>query len=513
MRTLLILLVGVIGFLLPTSNLAAISTVELDNIYQNLITAIGDKSSPFPQLRRVATTAVVAGYSKRSNSIVLEEKAIQVCEGFGAQKEDAIAFLLAHELTHFYQKHAWEEANFGFLMTEERFQQDVAIEREADTYGAFLLHLARYKINIIPKIIPALYEAYGLIGQNLAGYPSLQERQAVANEVCKQVADLIHIFETANYLFATGQLGQAAMSYDYLLNFVQCKELYANLGAACIAAATAATTKRAERTYIYPVSVDANFPIRDASDFELEELIQKAIQSLEKAVSYDPSYYPAFINLACAYELADEDQKATQLLRQLEAFVQQPDQIAEMNILSGILTANQGKDKAANDFFDLAAKSKANTSIRDLARKNKKILQGKAYKIQVNTNRSLAENVSMDGIDLKYEPELQFDASTTLRTTSTSTYQLAWKQLKNSTLSLYQGSKKWALLQTTKAIPQTQAGIKVGSNIGQIKTAYGEPDRYLLRSDGYTMVYFGKKLLFTLNAAEKVIEWGTFAIY
>ena len=76
---------------------------------------------------------------------------------------------------------------------------------------------------------------------------------------------------------------------------------------------------------------------------------------------------------------------------------------------------------------------------------NEKILQGKAYKVVVANQRTLSESTKIDGIDLKYEPDLSFEETATLRTTNLKAYQLSWKILPKSSLSLYEGSQRWAL--------------------------------------------------------------------
>jgi len=498
-----------------TPAMAATSLVELETIYQKLIDAIGDRNNEFPKLRTAATAEMVAGYSKSSNSIVLERKAIEVCETLGDRSESAIAFLLAHELTHFYQKHRWEEANFGFLVSKQRFKNDLELEREADTYGAFIMHLAGYTINIIPEVIPKLYKAYGLLDQELSGYPTLGERQAVSNEVCHKVNNFIHIFDTANYLYSIGQLGQAAMCYEYLLNFVQCKELYANLGAACIAAA--ATPNSDQPFFVYPIANDFNFKLRTyTTDLERSELIEKAIQSLQKAVSYDPTYYLGFINLACAHDLAKDYSAANQLLDQLQPLVRNPDQQAQVLLTKGIVTAHQGKRERASQLFDRTQKLKTSASIQDVTRINQKILRGEHYELPTPSHGNKLSTGMIDGIDLTYEPDqidFSFDEIVTLGSTPLEQYQLRWKTLPNSTLTLYHGSERWALQRITTSNIQTVKGIGIGNTVQQLKTSYGEPERYIIRNHGYDMVYVAKKIIFAIDTKDQISEWAVFASY
>ena len=80
-------------------------------VYERLRAARGDFRYPVPTLY-MTQKEEVAEMNYRENTIYLGEKAFNVCESFGAESESAIAFILGHELTHYYEKHAWRD-NFA----------------------------------------------------------------------------------------------------------------------------------------------------------------------------------------------------------------------------------------------------------------------------------------------------------------------------------------------------------------------------------------------------------------
>ena len=94
-----------------SSNFTGQDTVR--EIFQKLVEARGDFRMKKPEkiyLRDEVSRVASIDYNKLE--IVIEQKAYDVCKNFG---ESAVAFLIGHELTHYYEKHAWR-TNFGMTM-------------------------------------------------------------------------------------------------------------------------------------------------------------------------------------------------------------------------------------------------------------------------------------------------------------------------------------------------------------------------------------------------------------
>ena len=81
-------------------------------IYTALVEARGDRRYPLPTLVMQNVEYQVACIDYSELEIILEEKAYDVCDAFGAQGDAALATLLGHELSHYYEKHAWRR-NFA----------------------------------------------------------------------------------------------------------------------------------------------------------------------------------------------------------------------------------------------------------------------------------------------------------------------------------------------------------------------------------------------------------------
>ena len=503
--------------LLPTTATATETTASymMTQVYERLKIAIGDRERAWPALEIRPGASSVLAYNKRKNIIYVDEQALQICESFGAQQADAFAFLLAHEMTHFYQNHDWQEAGFAssFLTNKHSYNAHIIDEKEADLFGAFVTHLAGYRsIKLIPTIFDKIYVAYNL-QQELQDYPPLAQRKATANEVCEKVKELIQIFETANYLNAIGAYTDAATAYGYVLQFVKYKELYNNAGASLVAAA-ALQPNYGQLPFRYPIELDLEIPLREGTDADKANLLSQAILYLSSAAKMDPSHYATFINLACAYSLANQLAETAALLTRLEGMVQTSKQQAEVVLLKGILKTQQQAKEEAFRLFQQASDLSREEGIVQLAKFNSQLLTS-AFSVPNAIRRTNLSTENIGGIDLTYENDFPFKVFTLKDQFSYEEKQL---QLYNSPsallVHLVTSTKKIALLTTAKRGAVTQKGIGVGRSLAQIKQVYATYDSKILNhSRGYYLVYPQLKLIFNLNDRNEVMAWGIFEYY
>lgn len=505
-------------FLLPTASVA--NTAMMEEVYTQLKIAIGDTERTWPKLEiRMGASSVLA-YNKRKNIIFIDEKALEICQSFAGQEKDAFAFLLAHEMTHFYQEHHWQEAGFAtsFLTNKHNFETHVADEKEADLFGTFVTHLAGYQsIKIIPTLFDKVYEAYGL-SADLSDYPSLSQRKATALEVCEKVQELIRVFETANYLTAIGEYTAAAATYEYVLQFVKYKELYNNIGATLVAAA-ALQAEYGSLAFHYPIELDLEIPLRDGADAAKNELLQKAIEYLTKASKLDSRHYAIFINLVCAYSLKKDYDQANNLLLQLASIVQVPQQKAELAILKGILKAQQNPEdkQGALVLIREALEYNPNGSIQRLVEYNSDLISNDSPRPNNTTTQLQFQRSSekIEGIDLTYQNDFPFQEMTIQDQFSYEEKNLDFYQ-KNKTnlIHLQTTDKIIALLITSNPKELSVKNLGIGSTFQQIESIYPTTKPKIINhSKGYFAVFTQHKLLFNLNNQNQVTEWGTYEIY
>lgn len=77
------------------------------SVYKKLCDAAGDFRRGLPRLIVMDRVSRIASYRSSDNTLILELKAYNICSSFGKDADAALAFLLGHELTHFYQEHDW----------------------------------------------------------------------------------------------------------------------------------------------------------------------------------------------------------------------------------------------------------------------------------------------------------------------------------------------------------------------------------------------------------------------
>lgn len=275
---------------------------RLLTIYEKLVNAKGDRRMPVPQLNLRSEEAYVASMDYRLNEISLEKKAYEVANKYG---DAAIAFLLAHELIHYYEKHGWRsqyadaisDLETGKIL--ENLNDRVVNEVQADVLGGFLAYSAGY--GIFDKgglLIEDLYKEYKM-GDKLKGYPSKSDRIALSDRNKEQIAKLSYMYEMAGMLTIIGRYKEAYSYYGYLLNKYQSRELYNNAGLTCMMMANSLLDPDS-LIFDLPGVMDLEFSgSKSSSSFEdINKLTNEALTHFETSIIMNKTYLPAYINKA-----------------------------------------------------------------------------------------------------------------------------------------------------------------------------------------------------------------------
>jgi hypothetical protein len=155
--------------------------------------------------RTVRTVARLAWFSPQQHRLTLEERAYDLCVEQGADSLDALAFVLGHELAHFYENHGWV-GDFGngfadlqvgqaMQVVERSLEQMIEVEAQADYVSGFYGYMAGYNtLDVAPELLQRIYQAYDL-GDHILGYPTLSERQDIARRAALELHSKIPIFD------------------------------------------------------------------------------------------------------------------------------------------------------------------------------------------------------------------------------------------------------------------------------------------------------------------------------
>lgn len=506
-------------------------------IFDRLVEARGDKSLKTPELLWTVEASNGAAYQPGTNLITFEEKAYDVCAGFGANTDNALAYILAHELVHYYKQHGWEAA-FAKKFREEEMTEAVKEtvrdmkrqETESDLLGGFLAYTAGYNtVGIAPEILPALYTSYGWPIDN-PRYPTLEERILLAKTTEKELANLIRMFETANMLVAIERYEDAAQYYDHILSFYKSRELVNNIGVVNCMAALKLFDKDAVK-YLYPLELDAEARVRlgskgidtpEGRKQLRDSLLNAAIGHFQESMSLDRDYHTARLNLASAHALlalsnagAGEDEEfnydfaflyAKQVVRRAEKAEQAKLKADAANLL-GIIAARTGEGDAqalfesAKEFSPLAAYNlhilKDSLSEPAFSRKPKELMPEQI------------EDFDMDIFIRRPVP----DTMVVVPGAEKRQWGYKVKDLQSSRILLdYVSRDHYSFFQFTDPgyKGKTQLGLQLGASRQEILAKYLQPDREVQLPNGHLLVYGADQIIFWLGPDQKLARWGVY---
>jgi len=489
------------------------------NVYNRLVAARGDFRYPVPTFSMRKEERRVAGMDYGQLEITLEEKAYDVCATYGPATDAAIAFLLSHELTHYYEKHAWRRGfvsdfkGLKIAMKLDSLIDDVSNETEADYIGGFLAYSAGFGLfEKGAEVIGKLYAAYSLPA-NLPGYPSLADRQTMYQRTGEKLRRLVEVFDMANLLTAIGSYSEAYEYYRYVLMEYQNREIYNNLGVTAVLDAMQ-YFKEGELRFRYPVELDLESSATKGSGMvdARSKLLRQALLHFDAAISMDPNYAPAYLNKACTYALLGDTLRA-RFYAMGEAMEiahrnNYPKTALDASVLMAILEANSGNAAKAREWFASAAAAGSS-----LAALNLKILNNGSLETEPTgfSGLSKAEKIDDQALALIAD-DAKFEPKKSITLTANLTFHQNSKQGPNSRLFVSEngqtGENTFFHITGPGYAGKTVRQIGLGDDRAAVVKAYGESKTSIETPLGQIMVY--GKMLFILNQEGKVVRWANY---
>ena len=497
-------------------------------VFDDLITAKGDKGMPVPRLVMDRSSRLVAWAKPAERMIGLETRAYEICTSFGADSLNALAALLAHELTHYYEKHDWNDhfvlayQDMNSQAAQQALQGKMLLEAQADELGGILAHTAGYRtLDVLPKLLDAVYEGYQLPEEHPKGqYPSLAKRRDIATKSSENLAMLVGVYEQAGFLLATRQYDWARELYNHILvkQGFRSREIYNAMGlAAAMEVVDAQGPTQVKYRYPFQMDLNTRLGARGMDQEEMRALLQEAIGYFEQATELDPDYVPAAVNLACSHALQgaldDAEYFSRKAMKKAKAAGLTSSQ-SDLMVLDGIIKAQQEDEPGARADWQAAVDLDGN----GLAKANLAILNGEPPAATPAFGRGMSDE-EIEGVILN---EIVADLLSGLE--DPDQYIPIIKGKLNFALKGYPRSDLWMLANDigskyacfhatqSSYTGSTSKGIKIGSMEKEVISAYDQPGRILRLADGETWAYPKEDLLIHLDGNRRVKGWTVFTI-
>lgn len=492
-------------------------------IYGKLCAAAGFQQGA-PELEFDDTSVKASGaytdFNHEPTRIVVERKALETCATFGSRTNDAVAFLLGHELAHFSMGHGWG-SDFQRVGDHSQVKSDVALamannkayhlfETQADQKGAFYAYIAGYVPEVVADtLLQRLYTAYGW-SVKMSGYPDRPVREELLRTGLLRYQDMAMALRLADNRLILGQTAEAAKLYELLMSEgYRNPMLFTNAGVCYLLQAIAKQPKETV-PFTYPVELDLRERWRGAGESaSVDELLKKAEDLFLQTLVMDRTSDAALADLACVYFLRKDVDGAAH-------WIAQHGQAPTLNkrthlVLEAILNAKRGDSARAKTLLqDPALKGSW------IARQNLDALNGTLS----------ADATSAPALSNTSEEKIQEKTLLQLATG----FGKAEKLIYRSDTVLYHGQENtcwkmsadridaankthWIYLAGTRRgyVGKSAKGIAIGDPVVKLDKEYGAPTLSMQTLEGEIVLYDQQGILFILDRSMKVTGWTLFA--
>jgi hypothetical protein len=342
-------------------------------VYNNLIQAFANgKGAPDLKIIPLNGRQVIAEYTTLNEIpfIQIDQKLINICFSLEKDSLNALSFILAHELSHYYRDDNWcmDYAALKFkinpafakeIKNGEKFNKSKEII--ADKEGIIYANIAGYKpFNIFNRLVDSVYSLYSL-QSNLFGYPTKNERKIISRDASVDAKKWLSIFNRSIQCINEGNYKVAIDSLSYLSQKFPSREVYNNLGVAKVRKALLLKPKTYEEVsfpnrFLYPIEIENKTRLSQDDTRSIDEnglevmnqLLKAAKKDFQEAIRIDTSFTKGHINLACVFDLLDNWDAAIGKIKELS--IQQQNNIDSKRILA-IAYFHNRQEEAANKIW------------------------------------------------------------------------------------------------------------------------------------------------------------------
>jgi len=516
----------------------------LKRVYNSLWQVTGlNEDPPVIQFSTGESRGAFIAYDHGTFTVNVERKVFEICLQFGDRAEDALAYILGHEIAHYTSGHQWGSkfiSTYGFNTVSD--EVDTAMqalrrlpfwETQADLKGGIYCYLAGFDPRGIgDTLLKALYAAYpwnpdgvavlkkwgphGFQYDTIKPYPSLKERLDIARLNDSLVSNLIRVFEAANLSLIIGRYEDAADLLEFCLKSgMKSREVYNNLGV--VYAQLAIKELGNDRVqYAYPFEVDLQSRIgytMKGIPQKAKELLEKAKTKFRQAWNFDPGYSTALVNLAGVWSLLGDLRKArfyAEEALEMADTTGEANTVANAQVILGIISAQEGNRKQALALFDQAADNE-----NLFASVNREVVKGtKLNKVNLGLlkTRNKQETAAVQPIlgqldDIDLYGRFSFDNYISIPVFYGFLYVSTYP---NSTLYYWMGEDGHALVMQQAVSGysgETAWGVKQGQSVQDVVRLLGRDYSVMASRQGILVHYPLHKVVFRFNANGELDNW------
>lgn len=492
---------------------------EVQAVYTRLCAAAGlAQGAPHLEFDAQSTRSAAAftDFGTTPTRIVVEQKALDVCATFGPLTNDAVAFLLGHEIAHFSMGHGWGadlqqfgdhgsvKKNMEMAMANNRAFH--VFETQADQKGAFYAFIAGYSPALVAdSLIRRLYKAYGW-NDRMSGYPDRPVREELLRKGLVRYQEMTMAMRLADHRLALGQYHEAGKLYELLMSEgFRNPMLYTNAGA-CHLLQAIQLIPSAEARFTFPVEIDTRERWRGALANTMEEELLKAEDHFLEALLMDRTSSSALANLACI-ALVRKDLVAAD--HWIGAYGKCTGAHANTGaVLQAILAAERGDEQGAKDRLRTLAAAGDGLAQRNLdALEGKPTLTTSAEASTLPEERIEGRTLTELATGFAQASPLEHRGRTLLRYGTEGT---CWKMAADRIDAA--GATHWLYLGGTAAgyTGKSSKGIAIGSPIASVTKNHGQPHTTLNTMEGQLLIYPSAGSIFSIDRDGRVSGWTLF---
>lgn len=534
--TLLIILLSCVANAMTSEEKGKI----VEGIYNRVYASMGlmeEKPKFLFDTRQASKIAYMMKNKDGFPMIGFEEKAFDVCAQFGARRDDAIAYLIGHEISHHHFKHHWGN-EFSSAFSVSSLGQEIRdldrenikrFEAQADERGGIFCYLAGYNtMGISEKLLTDLYTAYAI--KDGPKYPTLKERIRIAKDQDSIVSTYIKVFETANYAMLVREFDVAIKCYEYIIGKgFHSREIYNNLGVVYFLQGLELADD-GEVPYLYPVEIDLESKRNRGSSKGMgdgvKSIFEKALEKFQQAIGFDKVYTTGYINAASAMSVLGIYDEALIYAKRAERFAKEQNSKSAINnarLLQALLeyqSPDGDQEKGMKLLKELAEAG------HDYSIYNKTIIEGgDISKLAIATrplgmesediadlassSKAPAERIEgikdFSSLDVMQKEEIKYARNETIVCGTRNDSKILMIELKGGDVMVFHATNPSYKGQMNK-------GIKIGSSENELFHAYGLPGAILNSRQGFIYLYPKNKMLVFVDANKNVTQWVAYSI-